>query len=102
AFGSDPSAIGRRVAVEGTAFTIIGVAPPDFLGLGMYIEPDVTLPLTAFPRIAGHAPATLLTNPSTWVRVTGRLQPGVSIDQARAGLELLWPGLKAANAPPSL
>jgi len=102
AFASDPAAIGRRVAVEGIAFTIIGIAPPDFVGLGMYIEPDVTVPLTAFPKIAGHAPGSLLTNPSTWVRVTGRLEPGVSIDQARAGVELLWPDLKAANVPASL
>jgi putative ABC transport system permease protein len=102
AFASDPAAIGRRVAVEGTAFTVVGVAPPDFIGLGMYIEPDVTVPLTAFPKIAEHAPASLLTSPSTWVRVTGRLAPGVSIEQARASLELLWPAMKAANAPPSL
>jgi predicted permease len=102
AFASDPAAIGRRVVVEATAFTVIGVAPPDFLGLGMYIEPDVTVPLTAFPKLADHAPASLLTHPSTWVRVTGRLAPGRSIDQARASIELLWSDLKAANAPPSL
>src|SRR6185369_5951280 len=102
AFAADPAAIGRRVLVEGIAFSVIGVAPPDFVGLGMYIEPDVTVPLTAFPKIAGHPPASLLTNPSTWVRVTGRLKPGVSIDQARAGVELLWPALKGASVPSSL
>lgn len=102
AFASDPAAIGRRVTVEGNTFTVIGVAPPDFVGLGMFIEPDVTVPLTAFPKIANHAPASLLTHTSTWVRVTGRLKPGVSIEQARASLELLWPGMKAANVPPSL
>src|SRR5262245_416807 len=102
AFASDPAAIGRRVAVEGIAFTVIGVAPPNFVGLGMFVEPDVTVPLTAFPKIADHAPGSLLTNPSTWVRVTGRLKPGVSIHQAHAGLDLLWPDIKAANVPPSL
>jgi len=102
AFASDPAAIGRRVMVERIAFTVIGVAPPGFVGLGTYIEPDVTVPLTAFPKIADHAPASLLTNPSTWVRVTGRLKPGVSIDQARAEVQVLWPTVKAANLPPSL
>ena len=102
AFASDPAAIGRHVAVEGIAFTVIGVAPPNFVGLGMYIEPDVTIPLTAFPKIADHTPGSLLTNPSTWVRVTGRLKPGISIDQARAAVELLWPDIQAANMPPSL
>lgn len=102
AFASDPAAIGRRVAIEGIVFTVVGVAPRDFVGLGMYIEPDVTVPLTAFPKFADHAPGSLLTNASTWVRVTGRLKSGVTIDQARAGIELLWPSLKAANVPPSL
>jgi predicted permease len=102
AFASDPAAIGRRVTVEGNAFTVVGVAPPDFVGLGLFVEPDVTVPLTAFPKIAEHPPASLLTHPSTWVRMTGRLEPGMSIDQARAGLELLWPDIKAANVPPSL
>lgn len=102
AFASDPNAIGRRVVVEGATFTVIGVAPPDFVGLGMFIEPDVSVPLTAYPRIANHPPASLLTHTSTWVRVTGRLKPGVSIDQARASVELLWPGLKGTNVPASL
>jgi putative ABC transport system permease protein len=102
AFASDPAAIGRRVTVEETSFTIIGVAPPGFVGLGMFIEPDITVPLTAHPKIANHAPASLLTHASTWVRVTGRLKPDVSLDQARASLELLWPGMKEAHVPPSL
>src|SRR5262245_44975860 len=33
AFGSDPTVIGRRVVVETTPFTIVGVAPVDFVGL---------------------------------------------------------------------
>ena len=102
AFASDPAVIGRRVVVETTAFTIIGVAPPDFVGLGMFLEPDLTVPLTASPKFAGVAGTSFLTSPSTWVRVTGRLKPGVSVEQARAALALLWPDLKTANVPPSL
>ena len=102
AFASDPAVIGRRVVVETTAFTVIGVAPPEFVGLGMFLEPDLTVPLTAFPKFAGLANPSLQTSPSTWVRVTGRLKPGMSIGQARAGIELLWPDLKTSNLPPSL
>jgi predicted permease len=102
AFAADPAVIGRRVIVEETAFTVIGVAPPDFVGLGMFIEPDLTVPLTAFPKFGGLADPSLTTSPSTWVRVTGRLRPDLSIAQARAAIELLWPDLKAANAPSSL
>jgi len=81
AFASDSAAIGRRVSVEGTAFTVIGVAPPHFLGLGMYIEPDVTVPLTAFPKIAGYAPGSLLTNPADtfFAKHLGRRDLGVVV-----------------------
>ncbi|MGH9175159.1 MAG: ABC transporter permease, partial [Vicinamibacterales bacterium] len=39
-FGGDPSVVGRTLKAEGTPFTIIGVAPSNFLGLGVTIEPD--------------------------------------------------------------
>jgi putative ABC transport system permease protein len=102
AFGSNVSAIGSRVAIEGVPFTIIGVAPPQFVGLGMLVEPDVTVPLTALPKVATFLSASPRTGTSNWVRVTGRLKPGVSLTQARAAIELLWPELKAMNVPPSL
>lgn len=50
-FGGDQSAIGQTINVEGVAFTIIGIAPEDFHGLDATTEPDVTIPLTALPRL---------------------------------------------------
>ncbi|MCC7123697.1 MAG: ABC transporter permease, partial [Acidobacteria bacterium] len=101
-FAGDPAAVGRRVVIEGVPLEIIGVAPPDFKGLSLFTEPDVTVPLTAYPRLAGHAAGSLMSSASAWVRTTGRLAPGVSIDQARAGINLLWRDLRAAHIPPSL
>jgi hypothetical protein len=34
-FAGDPSAIGRRVIVNGAAHEIVGVMPDDFRGLGI-------------------------------------------------------------------
>jgi hypothetical protein len=31
-FGADPSVLGRRVSLNGSPFTVVGVAPPDFNG----------------------------------------------------------------------
>lgn len=102
AFNADPNVVGRRVVVEDIAFTVVGVAPPDFIGLGMFVEPDLTVPLTAWPKFATFANAALRSGTSNWVRVTGRLKRGVALEQARAAMELLWPDVKAANVPPSL
>src|SRR5439155_10032714 len=54
-FGGDPHAIGQRLRIETEWFEIIGIAPPGFRALNLAVEPDVTLPLTAFPIITRRA-----------------------------------------------
>ncbi|HEX3704233.1 MAG TPA: ABC transporter permease [Vicinamibacterales bacterium] len=100
-FGGDVRVIGQRVTVEGTVFTIVGIAPPAFTGLGLTTEADVTVPLTAYTQFSLSPSASTLNRPSGsfWVRTTGRLKPGVTIAQAGAALAVMWPTLKAANLP---
>jgi putative ABC transport system permease protein len=101
-FHRDPSVVGRTIRVEGNPFTIIGVAPADFKGFGVVAVPDLTIPLPAVPLVSGHRPiASVKTRPTQWVRVIGRLKPGVTLAQARAHLEALMPGLLAATVPAS-
>jgi predicted permease len=99
-FGGDPGAIGRHVTIEGAAFTVVGVAPPAFTGLLLTMQPDVMVPLTAFPLLNGSASSTLARpRGSFWVRTTGRLRPGVSLAQARTALDTMWPALKETSVP---
>lgn len=98
--GGDPAVVGRTLRVQGEPFTIVGVAPEGFKGLGIETEPDVTLPLTAMPIVPGYPQSWLDTSGSFWVRTTGRLRPGVTIEQARAALEAWWPELKRSSVPP--
>jgi predicted permease len=100
-YGGDDSVIGRIVRIEEEPFTIVGVAPKGFTGVGLTIEPDVTIPLTAFPIMTHNPPRSLMTSASLWVRVTGRLKPGTSLAQARASIEAMWPGLAADTVPPA-
>jgi hypothetical protein len=62
------------------------------------VEPDVTLPLTAGDSGVARAlnQAGLL-----WLRIAGRLKPGVTVEQARAQLETVWPSIKADIIPPT-
>ena len=99
-YGGDTGAVGRTIRVEGVPFTIIGVAPPEFMGFGIVMQPDVTIPLTAMPLVNGRPIASIKARPAAqWVRVIGRLKPGVTLEQARAHLTTLWPGIRAATVP---
>jgi predicted permease len=90
-FAGDPNVVGRAIAIQGRAFTIVGVTAPDFFGTqpGRYV--DVTIPLAANPQ-------TMPPN-ARWLYLIGRLMPGVSRDQARTALAVRWAQLAAPPAP---
>ena len=74
-FGFEPAVIGRTVYLDGTPFTVVGVAPPEFDGLNRLAPPDITCPLHVTPR---------QDRKSYYVSYFARLQPGVSMEKARA------------------
>jgi predicted permease len=98
-FGGDPSVLGRPVRLEATIFTVIGVAPPGFKGLGVITEPDLTIPLTSIP-LAFDARGLLENRGAPWVNAIGRLKGGVSLEQARTSLQVQWSNVRAATMPP--
>ncbi len=85
-YGSDASLVGSTVAIEGHPFTVIGVTPPGFFGETLRGDPpDFWIPLQQEPVINGENG--LLRQPvSAWLRVIGRLRPGVTIDGMSARL----------------
>lgn len=83
-FGADPDIVDRRVFLSGIDFTIIGVAPEGFTGLDAYIRPGFYVPLAMAPSLNTSAPADVLERrDARLLRVKGRLQPGVTLTQAR-------------------
>ncbi|MDQ6888585.1 MAG: ABC transporter permease [Gemmatimonadota bacterium] len=82
-FAADPSAIGTTVVLNGHVFTIIGVAPPRFIGPELDDRvPDVWLPIMMFQQAAPNEPDLLESRAARELRVIARLAPGV--DRARA------------------
>ncbi len=98
-FNRDPAAVGRTVRVEGTLFTIVGVAPAGFTGLGLTLEIDVAVPLTFVPIVRDVPSRAFLDGTVNPISLTGRLHPGVTIDQARAELTTVWPAILTAVTP---
>jgi putative ABC transport system permease protein len=71
-FGADGGMVGRKIMLNGAAYTVVGIMPPGFEYVG---PPDVILPMRVNP--AGGEEG------YNWT-VIGRLKRGVTPDQARS------------------
>ena len=87
-FGGDPGIVGRTITLDRRAYTVVGVAPPGFAfpvnepcQLWTTIAPDHEAVPGDRP-VAEERGAHMLT-------ALGRLKPGVSIEQARADLNVI-------------
>jgi predicted permease len=86
-FGGEPNTVGRQVTINGVPVTIIGVTAPRFKGTGQVGEAtDVFLPLALESRLMRRTEVGLRPG-FWWLRIMGRLKPGVSAEQACASLE---------------
>src|SRR6185436_3615603 len=80
-FGSDPSVVGRTIRLNARPVTVVGVAARGFRGISLTSNPRMYLPLTASPHLETgfFAREGLLQNRGfVWLRVVGRLRPGVT------------------------
>lgn len=87
-FGGDSGVVGRPATVNGEPFTIIGVAPPGFGGPVVGLAFDVFVPVSLRPGM-------MTARGSLWLDLFGRLQPGVTLEQARARVDTLALQLEA-------
>jgi putative ABC transport system permease protein len=98
-YGGQASAIGRKIVLDGKPFEIIGVAPAGFFGVEVGRYFDVAIPVCAETLINGpDAHTTKLHH--WWLAVIGRSRPGWNIDQIRAHVRALSPGLFEATVSP--
>ncbi|HKF45259.1 MAG TPA: ABC transporter permease [Thermoanaerobaculia bacterium] len=89
-FGRSAEAVGKLIVLNGTPFTVVGVAPPAFRGAGFGTPTDLWIPIGAWPRVATGALARLDFHRRgwSWMTVFGRLAPGISRSQAQAALDV--------------
>jgi len=89
--GGAPDVLTRQIRLNATSFTIIGVAQAGFFGETFGAAPALWVPLSMEPEISlGTDYLSAETHPSRktlWLQVIGRLKPGISVAQARAGIE---------------
>jgi predicted permease len=97
-YGGRGDAIGQTVRVEGVPMIIIGVQPSWFQGLDVGNAPDIIVPIAAEP-ILRPTWKRLTDRGTIWLRMFAYLQPGTSIERARAGLQRISPAVMADVAP---
>lgn len=93
-FGPDADAIGEQVVVNDRSLTIVGVTPAGFTGSVVGWVPDVYVPLGTYIWMRND---NIYRDTFTWLHFLGRLQPGVSRNQARAALTILNENLAASG-----
>jgi predicted permease len=73
-FNRDAGILGRKIFVDGAPVVVVGVAPRDFVGLRVGARTDVWSPA----------------KPTMGLNLLARLKPGVTLQQARAEMALLF------------
>ena len=76
-FGSDFNIAGRSITINGDPHTVVGVVAQGFRASP---DADIFIPLKADPTSTNHG---------NFLNVAARLKPGVSIEQARAELNVV-------------
>ncbi|HVS13285.1 MAG TPA: ABC transporter permease [Thermoanaerobaculia bacterium] len=86
-YGADPGIVGRKIPLNGRAFTVIGVAPPEFHGLLTLFEEEVWVPTEIYPELnLGPASIALEHRGFRMFWMVGRLREGVSRQAAEQEL----------------
>jgi hypothetical protein len=86
-FAASPTVLDAKMIVNGQPMTIVGVAPRGFAGTTLGSKPEVFVPITLRglmqPNFKGFDD-----RKSYWAYLFARLKPGVSMEQARAAINV--------------
>jgi putative ABC transport system permease protein len=96
-FNAAHDVVGEALLINGHPFTILGVAPQGFHsaidGYNPRVFPPLNMVEVAMPWMAPRDD--LNSHKSLWLTLIARLKPGVTRQQAEAGLGPLWYSLRA-------
>ena len=94
-FASDPGVIGRTIRLNGTDFTVIGVAPETFSGMMIFGHPDFYMPLAMARVFSTNLQKNFFEDrDDRELNVKARLKPGTTVQQARNELAALAKSLE--------
>ena len=82
-FGSDSLIVGKTATLSGNPYTIVGVLPAGFTTPGLFGNntPDAWAPIGLDPNVTSRK--------ARYLRIYGRLKPGVTLQQAQVEMDTL-------------
>ena len=100
-FGGNPSVLGQKIILNGEPFTVAGVMPRGFAfpeESELWVAPRYAVP--AHPLRLNVDPATL--RETHYFDVLARLRPGITLEQARADLAVVFKDVVRAHSDSDL
>ena len=86
-FGSNSGLVGRTITLNNMAYTVIGIAPRDFIGCDPEV-PDLWVPIMMNANV--HlGPDMLGDREGGWLFLVGRLKAGATISEAQSEMDVL-------------
>jgi predicted permease len=101
-FGGSAAAIGKTIRLNGTPFTIIGVAEPRFDALTLANKYELWVPLAQRSKLVPHWNAKQDQMDSWWLIIIGRVKEGTPVAQAQAAVSLMFRNEMLRGAKPIL
>jgi predicted permease len=89
-FGADPSVLNHKLKLGKVVYDIVGVAPAEFFGTKVGEAPDAWAPLS-MADVIPPGWGSYKGNFSESLYILGRLKPGVTMEQATANVNVLFP-----------
>ncbi|MBV8073485.1 MAG: ABC transporter permease [Acidobacteriaceae bacterium] len=86
-----PDVLGRKIWLNGTEFTIVGVAPEKLAEMDQ-VKPALWVPLAMAGKL--WDPGQLTARDKCWLTIKGRLKPGVSLAQAASDIAAVTAALR--------
>jgi predicted permease len=93
--GADPGVIGSQITVNDQRLTIIGVAPRGFEGTTQGVRPMLYAPATMAAALKDNDRETAESRRAYMWYLFARLDPGVTIDEARTRVNVLYRSILA-------
>ena len=102
-FGANPEIIGQTITINGASFNVVGVAPPGFKGIFTDRPTEVWTPVMMYEPLMQLNPGNNRHNRrgSGWLKLMGRMKPGVTLAQAQTAMDTLARQVREANTPVS-
>jgi len=97
-FGNDPNILNHSILVNRRPMTVVGVVQSGFQGIQVGRVPDLYIPITMKAQITPNRSG-LEDRKDFWVILLGRLRPGISLEQAEAGLNAAYKPILENDLP---